>query len=114
MKEADARIRTADPFIPSDVLFAPSETTRNPVMQDFLDLRSRRADSNRGPLHYEGRTSEERASTRGRARCMISLEIEPFFGSSSGREYPLVPELSYPFCTRSVRRGSRGRMAGVP
>jgi len=30
---------------------------------------SRRADSNRGPLHYEGRTSEERASTRGNARA---------------------------------------------
>jgi hypothetical protein len=30
---------------------------------------SRRADSNRGPLHYEGRTSEGRASTRGHARA---------------------------------------------
>ena len=34
-----------------------------------LDARSRRADSNRGPLHYEGRTSEGHASTRGHGRA---------------------------------------------
>jgi hypothetical protein len=34
-----------------------------------LPERSRRADSNRGPLHYEGRTSEEHASTRGHGRA---------------------------------------------
>ena len=31
--------------------------------------RSRRPDSNRGPLHYEGKTSERRASTRGHSRA---------------------------------------------
>jgi hypothetical protein len=33
---------------------------------------SRRPDSNRGPLHYEGKTSEGRASTRGHARARFS------------------------------------------
>jgi hypothetical protein len=31
---------------------------------------SRRPDSNRGPLHYEGKTSEGRAGTRGYARAL--------------------------------------------
>jgi hypothetical protein len=33
---------------------------------------SRRPDSNRGPLHYEGKTSERCASTRGHARAHLS------------------------------------------
>ena len=32
-------------------------------------LRSRRPDSNRGPLHYEGKTSRGRASTQGHSRA---------------------------------------------
>jgi len=39
---------------------------------------SRRADSNRGPLHYEGRTSEGRASIRGRARARSSWKSNSF------------------------------------
>jgi len=35
------------------------------ICRDFPDSRSRRRDSNSRPLHYEGRTSSERASTRG-------------------------------------------------
>ena len=64
---------------------------------------SRRADSNRGPLHYEGRTSEGRASTRVHSRARkgtFSLENRQFFSSGNGRACPLVPKLTYPFCTR--------------
>jgi hypothetical protein len=39
------------------------------------DLSSRRPDSNRGPLHYEGRTSEGRASTRGHARALSRWKL---------------------------------------
>jgi hypothetical protein len=35
-------------------------------------IQSRRPDSNRGPLHYEGRTSEGRASTRVHTRARFS------------------------------------------
>jgi hypothetical protein len=41
------------PFIPSDVLSAPVEATEMHVIQGFRRWKSRRADSNRGPLHYE-------------------------------------------------------------
>ena len=48
-----ARTRTADPFIRSDVLPMPLATTRIADLQGFPRPGSRRADSNRGPLHYE-------------------------------------------------------------
>lgn len=48
-----ARTQTSDPLTQGVVFSAPAETTRNPDMQGLLRQRSRRADSNRGPLHYE-------------------------------------------------------------
>jgi hypothetical protein len=40
-----------------------------------------------------------RAHARARAGTFL-LETERFFSSRSGRACPLVPELTYPFCTR--------------
>ena len=64
---------------------------------------SRRPDSNRGPLHYEGKTSEGRASTRGHARVPFPRRSRDFHGSSCGSVCPPVPGLTYPFCTRPPR-----------
>jgi hypothetical protein len=41
---------------------------------------SRRPDSGRGPLHYEGKTSEGRASTRGHARAPFPWRADGFDG----------------------------------
>jgi hypothetical protein len=44
---------------------APSAGVRRFITEPLQILRSRRPDSNRGPHHYEGKTSEGRAGTRG-------------------------------------------------
>src|SRR5918994_4262082 len=41
-------------------------------------LRSRRPDSNRGPLHYEGKTSRGRASTLGHTRALFPRRLGDF------------------------------------
>jgi len=58
--------------------------------------------SSRRPLHYEGRVGDARllAGSAG----TFSLENERFFSPRSGRACPLVPELTYPFCTRPEPR----------
>ena len=66
--------------------------------------RSRRPDSNREPLHYEGKASEGLASSRGHARALFCRRPVGFHGFDSGRARPPVPELTYPFCTRAECR----------
>jgi hypothetical protein len=53
-----------------------------------------------GPLHCEGKTNERHASTQGHSRGRSCRKSGCFTAHRSGREYPLVPELTYPFCTR--------------
>ena len=61
---------------------SPRQKTQALVLQDF---RSRRSDSNRGPLHYERTTSEGHASTRGHARARSCCRSGAFTLTSSGR-----------------------------
>jgi hypothetical protein len=61
-------------------------------------LESRRADSNRGPLHYEGRTSEGHASTRGHSRASSRWKLSSssaFASDARARSCAIV-------CTRFV------------
>jgi len=70
------------------------------LCRDFLDMRSRRADSNRGPLHTrEGRVGDARplAGTLGH----VLAGNRTVHDSRNGRTCPLVNALTYPFCTRA-------------
>ncbi len=46
--------------------------------ENAANRKSRRPDSNRGPLHYEGKTSEGRASTRGYVRAPSRWKLVDF------------------------------------
>jgi len=67
---ASARMTSSGVKVSSDVpvWYPPSDLRYCHHAEIPANQVSRRADSNRGPLHYEGRTTEGRASTRGHAR----------------------------------------------
>jgi hypothetical protein len=95
------------PFFVSTSLRRPSGRPRTPFTTATLQTQnpangqSRRPDSNRGPLHYEGKTSRGRASTRGhawaRSRCTLADFMAPTMDARA-RPYP----------------GSRTRFVPVP
>jgi hypothetical protein len=76
---------------------------------------SRRADSNRGPLHYEKTTSSGRASALGCGRDHLPCKSLCFATLLRGRLNPRVAKLTYPLCTRGSlcpSHRSRGRSQG--
>jgi hypothetical protein len=65
-----------------------------------VNRESRRPDTNRGPLHYEGKTSRDARPFAGTRGHIFPGELA-VRRSCSGRTCPPVPRLTYPFCTRA-------------
>ena len=104
----------------------PAETSSQTLFP-CKRAQSRRPDSNRGPLHYEGKTSEERASTRGHSRalfrwnaCDFSVrEVDARARSCPTLRTCFVPGVDMP-CdgpgaspSRSTRKGIDSRVPGA-
>jgi hypothetical protein len=74
-------------------------------------FQSRRPDSNRRPLHYEGKTSEGRASTRGYARARLSWRSDGFTALQVDARARPCPSSRTRFVPRSHQRQTRDRRA---
>jgi hypothetical protein len=74
-------------------------------------FQSRRPDSNRRPLHYEGKTSEGRASTRVHARARFSWRSDGFTALQVDARARPCPSSRTRFVPRSHQRQTRDRRA---